>query len=231
MVGDASTINTCASTSTVQSTLNHDALLSEKPSLPPPPPFTGLNAANRPPAPPRRSTVPDTPYQYSQTGNYRDFRDYNHTEDGHWNDVPTSVLASARKRSGTLPSSDNDEKQSDTNTKTGDSLDVNGLATSIQAILEECTAAIAVFNPTQKRMLEDTKRRMNELLVRLKDNQVKAHILTALSTFLNAINSQDYTTANQVHLDLMQTDFDSEGRWLVGAKRLVELMQTARASA
>jgi hypothetical protein len=41
----------------------------------------------------------------------------------------------------------------------------------------------------------------------------------------------DYTTANQIQVDLMQTEFDSEGRWLVGAKRLVELIQIARAIA
>jgi hypothetical protein len=40
-----------------------------------------------------------------------------------------------------------------------------------------------------------------------------------------ALQQKDYTTANKIHVDLMQTDYETEGRWLLGMKRLIDLLQ------
>ncbi|KAI8054520.1 hypothetical protein BDF22DRAFT_775283 [Syncephalis plumigaleata] len=231
MAGDLATINNSAKPSIAPplpvNNNNSNVSTTGRPPLPPPPSADG-DLANRPPPPPRRSTVPETPYQYSQTGNYRDFRDQGHAEDGHWNDVPTTVLASVRKRSGTLPLSGDDEKQNEPGVLSDTDLNPDQLATGIESILNECTAASTTLAPTLKRMLTDTERRMQEMLTRLRNDQIAPHVMAALSLFVQAIGKQDYIAANKVHLDLMQTNFDSEGRWLVGAKRLVEIVQAAR---
>jgi hypothetical protein len=146
MAGDLATINTSTkSLITPPPPVNSSNVSTGRPPLPP---STDGNLANRPPPPPRCNIVPEAPYQYSQTGNYRDFRDQGHAEDGHWNDVPTTVLASARKRSGTLPLSGDDEKQDGTGAVSDTNLTSAQLTTDIEGILSECMAAATTLTVT-----------------------------------------------------------------------------------
>ncbi|RKP28167.1 hypothetical protein SYNPS1DRAFT_26253 [Syncephalis pseudoplumigaleata] len=241
MAGDLATINPSSKPSIAPPMPVTGDIAAGRPSLPPPPPppANSANPAHRPPPPPpppQHGTAPGVPYAYSKTGNYRDFRDQGHAEDGHWNDVPTAVLTSARKRQGTLPSSsspssgEGEDRGEEGGATVDASLDSDQLVAGIEAILSECTAASAALTPVLKRMLTDTERRMQELLTRLKSGQIAVHVQSALSRFLQAIKNGDYATATQIHVDLVQTDFDSEGRWLVGAKRLVEIVQATRKS-
>ncbi|RKP06454.1 hypothetical protein THASP1DRAFT_25227 [Thamnocephalis sphaerospora] len=194
--------------------------------LPPPPPPPPTNAGCPAPSdasPPSSepSSLPQTPtteqpYRYSLAGNYRDFRDYSHAEDGHWNDVPTHVLQARKSFAEPAAGSAIDT-----------ALSTEAIELLLRDVLAECASIKA---PAQKRMLDDTKRRMDTLFERISGGQLSERILAEIGVFAQALAKSDYAAANKVHVGLMQTDYDTEGRWLVGAKRLVDLVQSARAN-
>jgi hypothetical protein len=119
------------------------------------------NQQQRPPLPPPPTNLKEEPYKYSLTGNYRDFRDYSHTEDGHWNDVPNHVL---RPRKDQI--------------ETNESVDINHVISILKEILSQCTLNI---RPSQKRMLEDTQKRMDILIERLTNQQLSQSVLIQLN--------------------------------------------------
>ncbi|KAI8845507.1 hypothetical protein BC829DRAFT_491647 [Chytridium lagenaria] len=83
----------------------------------------------------------------------------------------------------------------------------------------------AVVDPSQRRVVEDTDKRLEELLERLGTQSVAGPVMAQLTKVAQAINSRDVpgASAAAVQLSLLATAHSAESRWILGVKRLVEL--------
>ncbi|KAI9102502.1 hypothetical protein DFS34DRAFT_395362 [Phlyctochytrium arcticum] len=80
-------------------------------------------------------------------------------------------------------------------------------------------------DPSQKRMVEDTSKRLDTLYERLSANAIPQHVLGTTVQLASALVNEEYSTCNSITTSLMTGSFDQEGKWLLGAKRLIELCQ------
>ncbi|KAJ3297995.1 hypothetical protein HK104_011290 [Borealophlyctis nickersoniae] len=95
----------------------------------------------------------------------------------------------------------------------------------VAALTTALDAVKAGVDASQRRMVEDTDKRLESLFERLAAKQLQPPVLAQLLTLANALNARDFPTANATVMSLMTTSFDQEGKWLLGVKRLVELYQ------
>ncbi|TPX67623.1 hypothetical protein CcCBS67573_g07444 [Chytriomyces confervae] len=138
-----------------------------------------------------------------------------------WNDPPSLIGSSSRKQ----------------NAKGGASADVNvdevlkSVENPVAHVLVGLTTAMdfvkqkVITDPIQRRVLEDTDKRLEELLERLGTQSVPDAILSYLVLLANAFNAKDMAAASKttMKLTLMSTENHDEAHWIVGAKRLVEM--------
>ncbi|ORX97826.1 hypothetical protein K493DRAFT_349774 [Basidiobolus meristosporus CBS 931.73] len=139
------------------------------------------------------------------TAIYSDFRGQGHAATGHWNDPSDAIF---KKTSPT------EERE----------LEEQALLQHLQEYLSFCKEQ----NPTQRRMLLDTEKRLEVLFERLKSGSMSTYLLAQLEVMVKAIEGSDFAKAQSVHVELMTTEFDSEGKWLVGLKRLLDLYQKSK---
>lgn len=102
----------------------------------------------------------------------------------------------------------------------------------------------------QKRIVDDTSRRIGTLLEELEKKELSNDVVKSLHTLTNgksiqvggmstqydsytclcvALEAKEYTKALEVHTQLMTTQYESHGNWIVGLKRLVDLTEKASA--
>lgn len=103
----------------------------------------------------------------------------------------------------------------------------------------------------QKRIVDDTSRRIGILLEELEKKELSNDVVKSLHTLTNgksiqvdgmsmqydsyvyrlcvALEAKEYTKALEVHTQLMTTQYESHGNWIVGLKRLVDLTEKALA--
>ncbi|KAG0258465.1 hypothetical protein DFQ27_004621 [Actinomortierella ambigua] len=172
-----------------------------KPPLAPPPRASGTTAAapvNLADLPPSASTTPAPP-----TAPKGDFRNAEILH--HWNDPPTKIF---EKKSGA------DEAAA---------FDFGPMKHKLSTLVETCSSKVSA---AQKRMFEDTQKRLQALLEQMDKGTVKDRVRLPLGEMIDALWQGNYAGALTIHGKLMQTDFDSEGRWLLGFKRLTDLAQS-----
>ncbi|KAI9351189.1 hypothetical protein BDR26DRAFT_850628 [Obelidium mucronatum] len=187
---------------------------------PPPPPMAGqyhAQAANphagHPPPPPAAANQ-NGPNAANQSTSYQGYVKNLHG----WNDPP-SLIGSARKKANAG----------------GGGIDTAAVLRSVEApvahVLVALTSAMdavkqrVVTDPIQRKVLEDTDKRLEELLERLGSQSVPDVIMAHLVILSNALNAKDIPAATNttMTLTLMSTEHHDEAHWIVGAKRLVEM--------
>ncbi|KAI8643131.1 hypothetical protein BD408DRAFT_442835 [Parasitella parasitica] len=124
----------------------------------------------------------------------------------HWNDPPKKIF---RKNSG-----DSDI-----------TLDVQGVSNTLSSKLELCRTTFE--SGPQKRILDDTSRRITVLLGELEKKKLPNDVVKSLHTLTKALEENDYSKALEVHTQLMTTQYENHGNWLVGLRRLIDLTEKA----
>lgn len=76
----------------------------------------------------------------------------------------------------------------------------------------------------QERMLLDTEKRMNILFDKLQNKDIESTTLALVVHFSNSLNLKDYSKASTLVMELMQKGAAGDSKWVVGLKRLVELI-------
>ncbi|KAF9975216.1 hypothetical protein BGZ73_001198 [Actinomortierella ambigua] len=170
-----------------------------KPPLAPPPRAGGAATApgNLTDLPHSASTTPALPA--APKGDFRNTEILHH-----WNDPPTKIF---EKKSGS------DE---------GSTFDFGPMKQKLSTVIEICSSKVPA---AQKRMFEDTQKRLQTLVEQMDKGTVKDRVRLPLGEMIGALWQGNYAGALATHSKLMQTDFDSEGRWLLGFKRLTDLAQ------
>ncbi|KAJ3025500.1 UNVERIFIED_CONTAM: hypothetical protein HDU68_007080 [Siphonaria sp. JEL0065] len=178
----------------------------------PPPPINQQQyygqQQHQPPPPPQNHTAgqPGTSYQ----GYVKDLHG--------WNDPP-SLIGSSKKKANAG----------------GGGIDTAQVLKTVENpiahILVALTTAMdqvkqrVITDPIQRKVLEDTDKRLEELLERLGTQSVPDVIMAHLVILSNAFNAKDIPSATKttMTLTLMSTEHHDEAHWIVGAKRLVEM--------
>ncbi|KAJ3099375.1 hypothetical protein HDU97_003248 [Phlyctochytrium planicorne] len=83
----------------------------------------------------------------------------------------------------------------------------------------------AAADPSQRKIVDDTDRRLEELLERLGEKSIPFPVMAQLAKVSEAINARDIPGASNasVQLTLLSSAHSSEARWILGVKRLIEL--------
>ncbi|KAG0232204.1 hypothetical protein BGW42_008328 [Actinomortierella wolfii] len=163
-----------------------------------PPPRAGAAPANLADLPPSASTTP-APAPVRK-GDFRNAEILHH-----WNDPPTKIF---EKKTGSEELS---------------AFDFGPMKNKLSTLIESCSSKVPA---TQKRMFEDTQKRLQALLEQMDKGTVKERVRAPLGEMIDLLWQGQYAAALTIHTKLMQTDFDSEGRWLLGFKRLTDLAQS-----
>ncbi|KAG0317415.1 hypothetical protein BGZ99_006305 [Dissophora globulifera] len=143
------------------------------------------------------AVTPATPYT---RGDFRTAEIVNH-----WNDPPTKIF-------------DKNSQNSD-----AAAFDFGPMKESLSAIIHECSINVAA---PQKRMFEDTTKRLQVLQDQMESGTVKERVVAPLNEMIQALSSKSFAKSQAIHAKLMQTEFESEGKWLLGFKRLIDLYTT-----
>ncbi|KAF9193153.1 hypothetical protein BGZ51_004125 [Haplosporangium sp. Z 767] len=165
-------------------------------SVTPPPPAGGPAGIKLPPPPMKQHGTGPAPVPYTK-GDFRTAEIVNH-----WNDPPTQIF----------------EKKSEKDETSAH--DFGPMKESLARIIEECSANVP---PPQKRMFDDTTKRLQVLQEQMDNGTVKERIVGPLGEMIQALSSKSFAQCHTIHAKLMQTEFDSEGKWLLGFKRLIDL--------
>ncbi|KAJ1976904.1 protein transport protein S31 [Dimargaris xerosporica] len=96
--------------------------------------------------------------------------------------------------------------------------------TALQGALQQ---ARSVTGPAQKRVLDDTEKRLNQLFDLMNEGNLPSAMEGPLLSLAQALQHRDYPQAHQVYMKMIHTNFDSSQRWMMGAKRLVETLKSS----
>ncbi|KAF9206565.1 hypothetical protein BGZ49_002234 [Haplosporangium sp. Z 27] len=120
----------------------------------------------------------------------------------HWNDPPTQIFGKV--------------------TKNGESstYDFGPMNATLTEVIKECSTNVPA---PQKRMFEDTTKRLQVLQEQMNNGTVNERVVAPLNDMIQALSSKSFTQCHAIHAKLMQTEFESEGKWLLGFKRLIDL--------
>lgn len=164
------------------------------PATPPPPPGAS-SGIKLPPPPPTKAETESAPVPYTK-GDFRTAGIVNH-----WNDPPMQIFK---------------KPQNEENTP----LDFSVAKEKLATVIAECSANVP---PAQRRMFEDTTKRLQVLQEQLEHGTIKERIVKPLEDMIEALSTRSFTQCQAIHAKLMQTEFESEGKWLLGFKRLMDL--------
>lgn len=80
--------------------------------------------------------------------------------------------------------------------------------------------------PNQRQKVEDTDRRIDGLFDRLANHKIQSQrmVFAQLFQVAQALNSKSYMEAQAMILKMMTSNYADETQWILGAKRLVELL-------
>ncbi|KAJ2708351.1 hypothetical protein H4R19_004788 [Coemansia spiralis] len=203
-----------------------------------------------------RSQVESERQAASSSSVYRDFTGAGHADAGHWNDPPTVVFKPHNKQPKPKPKDQEplsasespfmivdgavtpngtvvaEAKAADSQPGATESLvcvpeDTQEQAAVLQQALRQAVASIDIeaASPMTRRMIEDTHKRLQVLDERL--SELSPQLTAAVCMIALLVDQGLLTEAADAHRDLMQAGYDSELRWLVGIKRVIELRQKA----
>ncbi|CEG64989.1 hypothetical protein RMATCC62417_01869 [Rhizopus microsporus] len=137
-----------------------------------------------------------------------DFR--NTVIENHWNDPPKKIF-----------------NKNTTSETSKECVDEKGIANIITSTLDTCK--LQFQNGPQKRIIDDTDRRISVLIDQLNNQQLPQHIVHSLFTLTQALQTNNYKKALEIHTQLMLTEYDTHGNWITGLKRLIDLASSISA--
>ncbi|KAI9023036.1 hypothetical protein CLU79DRAFT_887206 [Phycomyces nitens] len=124
--------------------------------------------------------------------------------ENHWNDPPRKIFQK------TL-----DDQQND--------LDFEQITSILTFVLEDCQTQFATG--PNKRITQDTTRRIQEMLAELEKGNVSETLSSSLSGYSQALQSKDFKKATDIHTQLIMIEYERHGPWIVGMKRLADLYE------
>ncbi|CAO3658577.1 unnamed protein product [Umbelopsis ramanniana] len=129
----------------------------------------------------------------------RDFRTA--TIENHWNDPPNKIF------------------------KASEEIDVDVDSKIVHKVINETVKRCKAQYKTgmQKRMIDDTDRRMIQLLKKVDDHELNSDVLHQLCQLCQAMEKGDFKEALDMHVKLMTKAYDDHGQWILGLKRLIDL--------
>ncbi|KAJ2847155.1 hypothetical protein IWW36_003997 [Coemansia brasiliensis] len=187
-----------------------------------------------------RTQVETEKQNASSASMYRDFTGGGHADAGHWNDPPTVVFKQPAKKKHTNDAEsetssfmlvDNAVTPNATSVAAGaPSVDVPDgreeqntlIVMKLDEAMQSLPAHIAE-TAINRRMADDTNKRLALLKDRLP--QLDDSLAHAVCQIALLIDKGLLMEAADAHRNLMQSGHESELKWLVGIKRLIELCQ------
>ncbi|GJJ67871.1 hypothetical protein EMPS_00217 [Entomortierella parvispora] len=167
------------------------------------PPPSAMGGMKLPPPPMKTAGTGPSPLPYTKG----DFRTAG--IEHHWNDPPTQIFAK-KVQAGE-----------------GAEHDFGPMKETLAKIIAECAVAVPA---SQKRMFEDTTKRLQALQEQMDKGTVKESVVVPLGEMIQALSTRSFAQCQAIHAKMMQTEFDSEGKWLLGFKRLTDLYATTTPS-
>lgn len=76
--------------------------------------------------------------------------------------------------------------------------------------------------PAQAKKREDNAKRLEDLYSRLASGGMKTASSQKVLQMVNAIETNDFATAKNLHKELTQNDWDNNRNWLLGVQRLIQ---------
>ncbi|CAG8653825.1 10633_t:CDS:2, partial [Dentiscutata heterogama] len=78
---------------------------------------------------------------------------------------------------------------------------------------------------TQKKILDDTEKRLNLLFDALNNEEVSPGVTELLLTLVRDLESRNFPSAINNQVQLMTTKMDECGKWIVGIKQLINVLK------
>jgi protein transport protein SEC31 len=102
------------------------------------------------------------------------------------------------------------------------SYDAHAVVDVLRALLERCNAFDLL--PMDKRKMDDVDKRLKILFQKLLKHEVTVGIFEKLEQLCQALSVGDYQAALGLHVAITTTDWADNGAWLMGLKRLIEMV-------
>ncbi|GAA5806921.1 hypothetical protein MFLAVUS_000270 [Mucor flavus] len=141
-------------------------------------------------------------------------------------DTPPTSFSSSDFRTAVIENHWNDPPKKSTD-HPDDTSNVQDIANIISTSLTQCKSAFTTG--PQKRIVDDTTRRIEALLKQLENNELSDEVVRLLHNLSQALESKEYAKALTVQTKLMTTEYDKHGNWITGLKRLIDLTEKASA--
>ncbi|KAJ1651528.1 hypothetical protein IWQ61_007934 [Dispira simplex] len=155
---------------------------------------------------------------------YVDFRGDNHTAQGHWNDPPKTIFRTQKKATMDQPADTQSPTTADsTSVPDGSSPDPTKLKTRVVQWLSALDSKS--LTGMNKRKLDDANKKMTVFYERVDKGIIPSVVLRDLERILGYVEQKDFAQANAAYIPLIQQQVETEGKWLLGLKRLMELQQ------
>ncbi|KAJ3099062.1 protein transport protein S31 [Phlyctochytrium planicorne] len=98
------------------------------------------------------------------------------------------------------------------------------LVNALDALLRHCKE---VADPQRRREVEDAERRIATLIDQINNSEVQDDIIAKLLDLAKATQGGDFPGAHRVQVDLMTTRYGAVQAWILGIKRLIDILERA----
>ncbi|KAF9341125.1 protein transport protein S31, partial [Linnemannia elongata] len=88
-------------------------------------------------------------------------------------------------------------------------------------LANELALARQYATPANKRAWDDAEKKLNVLFDMLNNEEVSAPVVDQMLLLAQALQSKNYNTAYQIHLELHSTRTNEVSSWMTGVKRLI----------
>jgi protein transport protein SEC31 len=72
--------------------------------------------------------------------------------------------------------------------------------------------------------LEDCEKRLSVLFDKLNNKEISDVVTNKLLDLSRLIESKDYRSAGDMHVSMMTSHFEEVGSWMIGLKRIVDIL-------
>lgn len=93
--------------------------------------------------------------------------------------------------------------------------------TTLTKLYHETSEALAGANPSSKRQIEDTSRKIGSLFAKLNSGDISPNAASKLRELCHALDSGDFENALHIQVHLITSDWDECNLWLTALKRMI----------
>ncbi|CAO3617434.1 unnamed protein product [Cunninghamella blakesleeana] len=127
----------------------------------------------------------------------------------HWNDPPKKIFHKA-------------------NTGEDDDFNVEQFKAHLTEIVDTCKETFKTG--PNKRITDDTSKRIQSLIKDVENDDVESNVVIAINDLCKNLKEKDWEKATDIHRQLMTTEYERHGSWLLGLKRLIDLYEKTSSS-